>query len=351
VNSSNSNLDLADHEPIAVDESVLSSTEPVVLRGLVAEWPMVKAGRESPLAATDYLKRFYSGRPVTASYAGPEIKGRIGYNDTLTGFNFQVATLPLDEFLGRLFAHIDDAEPPASYIGSTLVDNWFPGFRQENDLALDVGSPLVSLWIGNQIKVSAHFDFSDNVACCVAGRRRFTLFPPEQLDNLYVGPWDRTPAGQAISLVDLLDPDFERFPRFREALKTAREFVLEPGDALFLPSMWWHHVEGLDGLNMLVNFWWRSTPHYMGSPLNVLKHALLSLRGLPPAQREAWRHILDYYVFGAGDEATAHIPESSRGILGTLDENSANSCDRSSIPIGGRTSAGESARFSTFPSD
>ena len=323
VAKTNSTLNLDSGEPVAIDGDVLSSTEPVFLRGLVADWPVVKAGKQSARAAADYVGQFYSGRPVTASYGSPSIKGRVGYNDELTGFNFEAVTVSLDEFLDRLFAHIDDPKPPASYVGSTLVDSWFPGFRQENDLALNVESPLVSLWIGNQITVSAHFDFPDNVACCVAGRRRFTLFPPDQLENLYVGPWDRTPAGQAISLVDLKNPDFEKFPRFREALKTAREFVLEPGDALFVPSMWWHNVEGLDGLNMLVNFWWRSTPHYMGTPLNVLKHALLSLRDLRPEQREAWRHILDFYVFDPKDEATAHIPESSRGIFGPLDERSA----------------------------
>jgi hypothetical protein len=323
LNNTSPTKEVASQAPIEIEEGVLQSTEPVLLKGLVADWPIVKAGVQSAQAAADYVRRFYSGRPVTASFGGPEIRGRVGYNDALNGFNFQAVTIPLDEFFERLFAHIDDPEPPASYVGSTLVDNWFPGFRQENDLALDVVTPLVSLWIGNQITVSAHFDFPDNIACCVAGRRRFTLFPPGQLENLYVGPWDRTPAGQAISLVDLRNPDFERFPRFREALKTAREFVLEPGDALFLPSMWWHNVEGLDGLNMLVNFWWRSTPHYMGTPVNVLKHALLAIRGLRPEQRAAWRNILDYYVFDAGDEATAHIPDVSRGILGELDENAA----------------------------
>ena len=323
MTTSSPKKDIASSAPIEVDESVLESVEPVLLKGLVADWSVVKAGRQSARAVADYVRGFYSGKPVTAAYASPEIKGKIGYNDALNGFNFQASSVPLDEFLDRLFSHIDDAEPPASYVGSTLVDQWFPGFRQENDLVLDVVSPLVSLWIGNQITVSAHFDFTDNIACCVAGRRRFTVFPPDQLENLYVGPWDRTPAGQAISLVDLRDPDYDRYPKFREALKTARDFVLEPGDALFLPSMWWHNVEGLDGLNMLVNFWWRSTPRYMGTPLNVLKHALLGLRGLPPAQREAWRNILNYYVFDADDDATAHIPESSRGILGTLDENSA----------------------------
>ena len=120
--------------------------------------------------------------------------------------------------------------------------------------------------------------------------------------------------------MDLHEPDFDRYPKFRDALEAAREFVLEPGDALYIPSMWWHHVEGLDGLNMLVNFWWRTTPHYMGTPLNVMKHALLSLRGLPPEQRRAWRHILDYYVFDPDSDAIAHIPDSRQGMLGPIDE-------------------------------
>ena len=321
--SSKPKTDIDTHAPVAIDSSVLSAAEPVVLRGLVADWPLVKAGKRSPRAAADYIRRFYTGRALTASYGPPEIHGRIGYAADLHNFNFEAVTVALDDFLERLFRHIDDPEPPASYIGSTLIDTWFPGLRKENDLALNGVSPLVSLWIGNQIRVSAHFDFPDNVACCVAGRRRFTLFPPDQIENLYVGPWDRTPAGQAISLVDLRDPDYEQYPRFREALKAAREFVLEPGDALFVPSMWWHHVEGLDGMNVLVNYWWRSTPHYMGTPLNVLKHALLGLRDLRPEQRRAWRHIFDYYVFEPTDEATAHIPEGSRGILGPLDENAA----------------------------
>jgi hypothetical protein len=318
VTKANAAKELADCCPGSLDDSVLSATEPVVLRGLVADWPIVEAGKRSSQDAADYLRQYYSGKPLTASYGPPEIKGRVGYNDDLSSFNFEVATVALDDFFNRLFSHVDDLEPPTSYIGSTLLDVWFPGFRAENNLDLGGLEPLVSIWIGNQTRVSAHFDFPDNIACCVTGRRRFTLFPPDQLDNLYIGPWDITPAGQAISLVDLNDPDFDRYPRFREALNHACEITLEPGDALFLPSMWWHHVEGLDELNMLVNYWWRSTPHYMGTPLNVLKHGMLGLRGLRPEQRRAWRHIFDYYVFDPKEEATAHIPQQSRGILGTI---------------------------------
>ena len=307
----------------SVGATAEASVEPLVFRGLAADWPVVRAGNASAREVADYIRRFYSGDRVSAFIGPPSIRGRVGYNEDLTGFNFQQGTTTLDEFLGHLIAHADDPEPPAYYIGSTLLDRWFPGFREENDLAMGDRNPLASIWIGNRIRVSAHFDVADNIACCVAGRRRFTLFPPEQLENLYIGPWDRTPAGQPISLVDFENPDFEKFPRFENALAAARSVTLEPGDALYVPSMWWHHVEGLDALNVLVNYWWRSTPRFMGSPIAVLKHALLELRELPAAQRRAWQGIFDHYVFEPEDGALDHIPEPSRGMLSPMDENEA----------------------------
>jgi hypothetical protein len=289
--------------------------EPVKLDGLVNDWPVVAAGRESAQAAADYIRQFYSGDPVTVFTAPPAECGRVGYNADLTGFSFARENRDLEQALEPILANLDAPDSPAIYVGSTLLDRWFPGFREHNDLQMGDRNLLASLWLGNRIRVSAHFDVADNIACCVAGRRRFTLFPPEQLENLYIGPWDVTPAGQAISLVDFANPDFERFPRFRTALESAITVTLEPGDALYLPSMWWHHVEGLDGLNLLVNYWWRSTPAFMGSPLNALKMAMLALYGLPPEQRTAWRNILDYYVFDQRGEALSHIPKAARGML------------------------------------
>ncbi len=320
MTSNNIVREIVDCQPETVGETVLSVTEPLVLKGLVSDWPVVHAARKSAEAAANYIRGYYSGDRLTAFIGPPEIRGRVGYNEDFTGFNFERVTVTLDEVLKPIIEHLGDSEPPTYYIGSTLVNRWFPGFRDENDLALDDQEPLVSLWLGNQIRVSAHFDAADNIACCVAGRRRFTLFPPGQLDNLYIGPLDMTPAGQAISLVDFDEPDFEKYPKFREALKSAYVVTLEPGDALYLPSMWWHHVEGLDGLNMLVNYWWRTSPRFMGAPLSVLKHALLGLRDLPPEQRSAWQHIFDFYVFNPEDDAVAHIPEHSRGILSPLSD-------------------------------
>lgn len=304
-------------------EDIVAAGEPLLLKGLVADWPAVRAGLQSVEHGVDYLRGFYRDATVGAWIGGPEIGGRFFYNDDLTGFNYRPVMVKLGVVLDRLLQHRHDARPPAIYVGSTTVDTCLPGFRALNDVDLGPRQPLASVWIGNRGRVAAHYDVPDNLACVVAGRRRFTLFPPGELPNLYVGPLDLTPAGQPISLVDLQDPDLERFPRFKDALKNALVAELAPGDAVFIPSMWWHHVEALDAFNVLVNYWWRQSPAYMDTPANALLHALLSVRDLPPAQREAWRGIFRHYVFEADDATAAHIPEVSRGVLSPIDDDRA----------------------------
>lgn len=304
-------------------EDIVAAGEPLLLKGLVADWPAVRAGLQSVEDGVGYLRRFHRDATVGAWIGGPEIRGRFFYDDDLTGFNYRPVMVKLDVVLERLLHHLHDATPPAIYVGSTTVDTCLPGFRGHNDVDLGPRQPLASIWIGNRGRVAAHYDVPDNLACVVAGRRRFTLFPPGELRNLYVGPLDLTPAGQPISLVDHCEPDFERFPRYREALANALVADLVPGDALFIPSMWWHHVEALDAFNVLVNYWWRQSPAYMDTPANALMHALLSVRDLPPAQRRAWGEIFRHYVFEADESTAAHIPEASRGVLSPIDDDRA----------------------------
>ena len=135
-----------------------------------------------------------------------------------------------------------------------------------------------------------------------------------------MGPLDFTPAGQSLSLVDFHKPDFEKFPRFEKALANALLAELDPGDAVLIPSMWWHHVEALDSFNVLINYWWKRNPGYMGDPKHALIHALLSLRDLPEEQRRAWLNIFRYYIFDFEEESVAHIPENRRGILSGIDD-------------------------------
>jgi hypothetical protein len=300
------------------DEILLSAT-PLVLRGLVADWPLVQAARRAPAAADAYLRRFYRDATVLATHAPAGAGGRIFYNQDLSGFNFSAQMVRFDQVLDALGAHLGHAEPPTLYVGSTTVDTCLPGMREENPLNFGARDPLASIWIGNRTCVPAHYDLPDNLACVAAGRRRFTLFPPEQLKNLYVGPLDFTPAGQSVSMVDPQHPDLQRFPRYAEALAHAQSAELAPGDALFIPSMWWHQVEGLEPFNILINYWWRQSPDWMDTPFNTLMQALLTLRDLPPAQRAAWQEIFRHYIFDSDGSEAAHLPPAARGMLAPLD--------------------------------
>jgi hypothetical protein len=304
-------------------EELIAGGQPALLKGLAGQWGLVRAGMDGSLAAMDYLRGSYNGRPVQYSYGGPEVAGRPFYDAGFTALNFEVRRGTLDAVLAQIAAHLEDPRPPTWYVASLLVDSCLPGFRSDNDLDFathGVHAPP-SIWIGNRVIASCHYDAPNNIACCAVGRRRFTLFPPDQIGNLYPGPLEPTPGGQAVSVVEFADPDFERFPRFRDALAEARSAVLEPGDAIFIPSMWWHHVEGLEAFNVLVNYWWSSVPAHIPTPMHALYHALWTIRDRPEREKQAWREVFDYYVFSAADRAGTHLPEPARNLLGPIDEN------------------------------
>jgi hypothetical protein len=299
-------------------DELLRSASPWVARGLVRDWPLVQAAQRSDRDFCDSLRVFGADTQVGLWRGQPEIEGRFFYNANFDGFNFQRETGRFGAMLDELLTLASHPSPPAVYLGSTELDGSFPGLRKNHDLALGARDPHVSLWLGNRGRVAAHFDLPDNIACVVAGRRRFTLFPPGQVGNLYVGPLDLTPAGQPISLVDMAQPDLQRFPRFAQALAHAHTAELMPGDAIFIPSQWWHTVQALDAVNALVNFWWRQSPAHMDAPMNTLMLALMSLRDLPPAQRQAWRALFDHYVFDADAATAAHIPAHAQGVLAPI---------------------------------
>ncbi len=308
-----------------LNHAQLTSTQPYVIRALGAAWPLVQAARASSQDASAYLRRFYQGAPVTAWVGGPEIDGRFFYNEDLTGFNYAPRRARLEQVLDELLACAGMERAPAIYVGSTMIDASLPGLRAENALDLGARDPLASIWIGNRTRVCAHYDLPDNIACVAAGRRRFTLFPPDQIGNLYMGPLDFNPAGQAISMVDLARPDLQRYPRFAQAQAQALVAELDAGDAIFIPSMWFHDVAALTPFNILVNYWWRQSPAWMDTPQNTLMHALLSMRELPPEQRRIWKGLFEHYVFGSDGSEADHLAPAARRILAPLDADAARS--------------------------
>jgi len=302
----------------AIRREVFASARPAVLRGLVSGWPAVAAGRRSPAALVEYLRGFDNGAPVDAIMTPPEVEGRVFYNDAMSGFNLLRNRLPISAVAEQVLRYSAFARAPAVAAQSALIRDCLPGFAAENVLTVLDSAVLPRIWLGSAITTPTHFDEWNNIGCVVSGRRRFTLFPPEQISNLYIGPLDFAPTGAPMSLVRLHDPDFERFPKFRAALAAAVTAELAPGDALYIPPLWWHHVESLEPFNLLVNYWWHAGGAAIGSDsgYDSLVHSILNLRRLPAPTRTAWRSLFDHYVFGPESGVTEHIPAHRRGVLG-----------------------------------
>ncbi|MEG3165697.1 cupin-like domain-containing protein [Sphingomonas sp. PB2P19] len=294
---------------------IATGYHPVVLRGLAADWPAVRAARTSDGAIADHILSFDGGRSAEVMVAHPSVGGRFFYNADVDGFNFERSKAPIATLIEQLLALRTAPDPPAIYAGAAAAEDHLPGWTRANVLPLDTPDAVPRVWIGNASRVSTHYDVSSNVAVVVAGRRRFCLFPPEQSANLYVGPLDVTLAGQPVSMVDLENPDLARFPRFAEARRHMQVAVLDPGDAIFIPSLWWHDVKALAPFNVLVNYWWGQPG--AASPFPALVHAIMAIRDLPAGERDAMRNWFDQYVFDdAAQDAAAHLPPAARGVLG-----------------------------------
>jgi hypothetical protein len=310
--------------PRELDGALEASSRPFVARGFASDWPLVKAGLEGGGAgARAYLLDHARDRRFEVNVGTPGQGARRFYDDQM-GMNFQMGRASLADIFSGIEANLDKPDAPAIYLSSLEMRDYFDdALYRANRADLSGRQSRDSIWIGTRTRIAAHNDIPDNFAVCAVGRRRFTLFPPESFADLYLGPLENTPAGRAVSMVDIADPDLELHPRFAEAAAVALLAELEPGDALFIPSMWYHAVEALDGFNVLINHWWRETPRFLGDPEQALLHAILAVRDLPPGARERWKALFDHYVFSGGEAAAAHLPEGKRGILDPLDAESA----------------------------
>lgn len=307
-----------DLTPEQFNAEVAEQCAPVVLRGLCSNWPAAIAATTSWQALSDYLGPFDSGKVAEAFVGEPSIEGRYFYDERMEGFNFQRAHLTIAETLARIAARTRDATAPSIYLGSLTIDDHLPGFADENCLSLVPAEVRPRIWLGNASSVACHYDTFDNIACVIAGRRRFTIYPPQSVSGLYVGPIDFTMAGQPVALAVGSPKDDPRYPRFEQVRDQALIAELQPGDAVYLPKLWWHQVEATEPANLLVNYWWDAFRQGPDAPYITMMLAMIAIAERPPEERDAWRAFFDHYVFRPRGHPLAHLPEEQRGILGPV---------------------------------
>ena len=306
-------------DPAGFAREVMAAGRPVVMRGLCAPWPVVAAAKRSPAALRDDILRYATTRPGQAFKGARGLGGRYFYKgEALDGFNFDRLNLTIAEAFDEILASAADPARDTFYMGSLAADIFLPGFAADNNVPMLPRHVVPRLWIGNASNIACHYDSTDNIACVVAGQRRFTLYPPDAIGDLYVGPIDNTMAGQPVSMAAQALPDDPRFPRFAAARARALVVDLAPGDALYLPKLWWHQVEATGPVNALVNYWWDGFASGPDNPQTMMMLAMIAIADRPVAERAAWRAYFDHYVFRLDGHPLAHLPEEQHGMLGPV---------------------------------
>ncbi len=299
-------------------QNIVLPCRPLIIRGLVRDWPAVRAA--GPAAFRDYLARFDAGGEMDAFFGEPQIAGKYYYAEGLNGFNFERRKMRFAAALDTMLSHLGRADAQSVYVGSIPADDYLPGFSAQNPMPLLPSAVAPRIWLGHASNVSSHYDTVDNLACVVAGTRRFTLYAPELIGDLYVGPIDNTMAGQPVSLA-ASSPDDERYPRFAAIRNQALTAELGPGDALYLPKLWWHQVEATASFNVLVNYWWDAFPSGPDAPYTAMLLSMIAIAERPAPERRAWKALFDHYVFREKGHPLAHLPAERHGLLGPLAEN------------------------------
>ena len=246
---------------------------PAVFKGL-------DIGNATSLWTADYLCEKLGNTPVTIHVA----------KDDKMNFmkkNFLYKTLPFDEFVRRAsrveqddyFVHNKEKyylrsqgnnvrkDPSDVRVQFPFIagDIKFPQFFDESDYfssVFRISSYSLQIW--------THYDIMDNILMHLVGRKRVVLYPPSDALNLYL-------IGDKSEVVDMDNPDYEKYPKFRNATKY--ECILEPGDVLFIPAMWFHNITTLD-FSISVNVFWKNLQHSFYDSKDVYGN-----KDLLPAQR------------------------------------------------------------------
>jgi ribosomal protein L16 Arg81 hydroxylase len=237
--------------------------KPVIIQGANASWPV--AGWE--------LDDVISAIPDQLVSVRNNASGRLFDPETM---GHQKAEMQLHEFI-RCIQSGENTTP--LYMAQTNLDDlvehvadYVPRFHYLRRLDYLLQT---NIWIGTPgLATPAHFDFAHNFFHQISGHKQITLFSPEDSARLYPNP-----SIPMISLVDVGSPDANRFPDFAAA--NPIQFVVNPGDSVFIPCGWWHYIASTYDNNISINQWflrmWSRNTQQLGMIPPLVGHTLKHL--------------------------------------------------------------------------
>ncbi|KAK9460994.1 phospholipase A2 [Lipomyces oligophaga] len=280
---------------------------PMVYKGAVDHWPSLDSESEQFWSKT-YLVERLSGTAVQVA------ETPFGNADAPVDGQYFVlphtSKMEFGEFIHRLTA--DDDEDKAVYYMQSQNNNIpteFPMLKGEIELdlpwaseALDLSPEAVNLWIGSgRSTTSLHKDPYENLHVQVLGKKVFKLIAPSEyvcvrerdlLERQYVKH------DSQFELKEISDKNIIPWPTMDpqhidskdkwQRQSRVLEVVLEPGDMLYLPALWFHQVgqeSDNDGICCSVNFWYDmdySGPQWTTN--NFLRACAYAVEGRKPTR-------------------------------------------------------------------
>lgn len=232
---------------------------PVVITGLIKEcdWNL------------DYLCENLGTQKFLLRNYGKERYQLDKRNWTNIGSGVEAQSMPFTDYaelLRNRKAHENDI-----YLAKCSIKNTPLAHTQSlNNIGeLGLSKPVsdLNIWIGPSGHVeSLHYDPVDGTLMQLHGAKKVVLFPPSQLSNLYPFPFyvhllHGLKLRSWFSQVYPEQPDFESFPKLKQALQHKYEVILERGEVLYIPAGWWHEVTALgDEMVCSVNRFWSISP-------------------------------------------------------------------------------------------
>lgn len=209
-------------------ENYYKPQRPVLIEGLTADWPAHKKWNLEYIQskARDQVVPLYNSKPTKGKQNSAVPATEMKLYDYLELLKNEPTDLRI------FFYNILDSMP------ELVKDFEYP------DLGLKFFKRLPAMFFGGEgSKVLAHYDMdlADLMHFHFHGKKSVTLFGPEQSKFLYKVPF----SVHNLEAIDMDNPDFEKYPALKNV--TGIQVEMQHGDALYMPSGYWHFIKYLSG--------------------------------------------------------------------------------------------------------